>query len=99
MTICHEFGHALDCALGDGVYRSSTDATLRKNFYEARDYVTPYAATGTDEFFAECVRSFVEANDPSSHWPKATKERLQKCDPAMLDYIEAIFDDLAKGAA
>ncbi len=29
MTVAHEFGHALDCALGEGVYRSSTDPVLR----------------------------------------------------------------------
>lgn len=99
MTICHEFGHVLDCALGDGIYQSSNDATLRQKFGEARGFVTPYAATSIDEWFAESVRSFVEANDPNSYWPKATKARLKKLDPWMFDYIEAIFDDLAKGAA
>src|SRR5579884_2000132 len=32
MTVAHEFGHALDCALGRGVYRSSIDPRLRALF-------------------------------------------------------------------
>ena len=28
MTVAHEFGHALDCALGGGVYRSSIDPEM-----------------------------------------------------------------------
>src|SRR5579884_2148531 len=40
MTVAHEFGHALDCALGDGVYRSSIDPQLRTLFAEGvRAYV------------------------------------------------------------
>lgn len=52
MTVAHEFGHALDCALGGGVYRSSIDPVLRRLFAAATAFVTPYAATGTDEYFA-----------------------------------------------
>ena len=29
MTVAHEFGHALDCALGGGVYRSGVDPRVR----------------------------------------------------------------------
>lgn len=91
MTIAHEFGHALDMALGGGVYRSSTDAEIRALFAAARAYVTPYAATGTDEYFAENVRAWVECNDPASFWPRATRARLRRLDPAMYDAIARIF--------
>ena len=91
MTVAHEFGHALDCALGGGVYRSGIDPQIRRMFLNARDFVTPYAATGIDEYFAEGLRAYVEANDPASHWPRATKHRLQSIDPEMFAYVEELF--------
>ncbi len=91
MTVAHEFGHALDCALGGGVYRSGIDPTLRRNFQQAQNYVTPYAATGLDEYFAESLRAYVEINDPASFWPRATRARLRRIDPAMYGYLERLF--------
>lgn len=91
MTVAHEFGHALDCALGGGVYHSSTDPRVRDLFAAATAFVTPYAATGTDEYFAEALRAYVEANDPASFWPRATRARLRRVDPQMFDYIEDLF--------
>lgn len=91
MTVAHEFGHALDCALGGGVYRSSIDPQVRRLFADATAYVTPYAATGTDEYFAESVRAFVEANDPASFWPRATRARLRRIDPEMYEYVAGLF--------
>jgi hypothetical protein len=92
MTIAHEFAHGLDCALGGGVYRSSYDAEIRAAFSAARAFVTPYAATGLDEYFAECVRAFVEVNDAASPWPKATRDRLARLDPPMHAAVERLFD-------
>jgi hypothetical protein len=91
MTVAHEFGHALDCALGNGVYRSGIDPQIRRLFIDARSFVTPYAATGVDEYFAEALRAYVEANDPASHWPRATRARLKAIDPEMFDYVESLF--------
>jgi len=91
MTIAHEFGHALDCALGGGVYRSGVDPRVRAAFAAAREYVTPYAATGLDEYFAEALRARVEVNDPASPWPAATRERLRRIDPEMSAYVDALF--------
>ena len=39
MTVVHEFGHAFDCALGGGVYRSGYDQRVRAAFSTAREYV------------------------------------------------------------
>jgi len=94
MTICHEAAHALDAALGGGTYLSGQDARIRRAFAEARLFVTPYAASGLDEYFAECTRAFVAANDPLSLWPAVSPERLRKLDPAMYAIIEGIFADL-----
>jgi hypothetical protein len=92
MTVAHEFGHALDCALGGGVYRSGIDGRVRALFASARTFITPYAATGVDEYFAESLRAYVEANDRASPWPRATRARLRHTDPAMHDYVEQLFE-------
>jgi hypothetical protein len=91
MTVAHEFGHALDCALGGGVYHSGIDPELRRLFTDATQFITPYAATGIDEYFAEALRAYVEVNDPTSHWPRATKARLRKVDPTLFEYVERLF--------
>src|SRR5215469_7887578 len=92
MTVAHEFGHALDCALGGGVYRSGIDPQVRALFANATSFVTPYAATGVDEYFAESLRAYVEANDPTSPWPRATRARLRHGDPGMHEFIELLFE-------
>lgn len=92
MTIAHEFGHALDCALGEGIYRSATDAALERLFCDAKTYVTPYAGTSVDEYFAESMRAYVEVNDPASYWPRATRSKLHCIDPAMHAYIAQLFE-------
>lgn len=91
MTVAHEFGHALDCALGGGVYRSGIDPALRRLFTAAKQFVTPYSASGIDEYFAEGLRAYVEANDRSSHWPRATKARLRRVDVGLYEYVERLF--------
>jgi hypothetical protein len=45
MTIAHEFGHAIDCALGNGTYLSERDTAIRHAFATATRFVTPYAHT------------------------------------------------------
>ena len=92
MTVAHEFGHALDCALGGGVYRSGIDPQVRALFANASAFVTPYAATGVNEYFAESLRAYVEANDSGSPWPRATRARLRHIDPGMHDYVEMLFE-------
>ena len=91
MTIAHEFSHAIDCALGGGVYRSGYDPQIRAAFADARSFVTPYAATGLDEYFAESMRAYVEVNDKTSPWPAATRARLEAIDPAMHACLARIF--------
>ncbi len=99
MTVAHEFGHALDCALGSGVYRSGYDLEIRRAFANANEFVTPYAATGLDEYFAECLRAYVEVNDSASPWPKATRARLETLDPHMAALIDALFANEFCGSA
>ena len=91
MTVAHECAHALDCALGGGVYLSGIDPRVRDAFGATRRFVTPYAATGLDEYFAECVRAWVGANDPRSPWPRATRARLRAIDPAIAAFVDELF--------
>jgi hypothetical protein len=91
MTVAHEFSHALDCALGGGVYLSTVDPRIRHAFERAAAFVTPYAASGLDEYFAEAMRAWVEANDPQSLWPRATRSRLLAIDPPMGAVIGSLF--------
>ena len=92
MTVGHEVAHAIDCALGGGVYRSGFDPKIRSAFAGARAFVTPYAACGLDEYFAESVRAYASVfNDAVSPWPAATRNRLRVCDPAMHEIVAEIF--------
>jgi hypothetical protein len=91
MTVAHEFAHALDCALGGGIYLSSVDPRIRSAFERATAFVTPYAASGLDEYFAETMRAWVEINDPQSLWPRATRARLAAADPAMTAVLASLF--------
>lgn len=92
MTIAHEFGHALDCALGNGVYRSGIDPEIRSAYCNAGGFVTPYAATGIDEYMAEGFRAWVGCNDAASHWPRATQVRLCQVDRVLHGIIRRIFE-------
>lgn len=91
MTVAHEFGHALDCALGGGTYRSAVDPAIRRAYTRAKAFVTPYAASGIDEYFAEAIRAHIGANDPASPWPQATRERLRTIDPEIARIVARFF--------
>ena len=92
MTIGHEVAHAIDCALGGGVDRSGFDPHIRAAYAAARAFVTPYAATGLDEYFAESFRAYAGVlNDAVSPWPGPTRERLRTCDPTMHEIVAEIF--------
>ena len=91
MTVAHEFAHALDCALGGGIYLSAVDPRIRRAYDRATAFVTPYAASGVDEYFAEALRAWVESNDPYSLWPRATRSRLRALDPRMAGIVASLF--------
>jgi len=76
------------------MYRSSYDGKLRRIFSEAKPFVTPYAATGSDEFVAEAIRSMLSANDEASFWPKASPARLKSLCPEMYEWVEEAFAEM-----
>jgi hypothetical protein len=41
MTVAHEFAHALDCALGGGIYLSGVDPRVRRAFRNAQAFIAP----------------------------------------------------------
>lgn len=99
MTLAHEFAHAFDLALGGEQYLSTTDAQIMEAYEGASAFVTPYAASARDEFFAESVRAFVGANNTGSLWPEATRERLARTNPRMVQIIENLFAKASGGVA
>jgi hypothetical protein len=101
VTVIHELGHALDAALGGGKqYFSFKDSGILREFAEAKKkgrdgFVTPYAGTGLDEFFAESVRAYCEVNDPNftgPNWPKVSREILKEKNPHMHDVLKKVFE-------
>ena len=101
MTVMHELGHALDLALGGGTMYQSSDPNsfVATSFASATKYVTPYAASSQDEYFAESFRAYVGANEGNSLWPIASRTRLADCNPDMVAYFDTIFAEIsAKGA-
>ena len=94
MTIVHELGHAFDLALGGGTeYLTTSDTPLRLAYAQESRFVTPYAASAVDEYFAESFRAMCEANDERSPWPDATRERLSRS--LIAPIISALFERFA----
>jgi len=93
MAAAHEFAHALDAILAarPRSYYSFEDAKIRKAFASANGFVNEYAASGLDEYFAECVRAYVEVNDDRSQWLPLTRHDLAVCDPSMFAIVEEVF--------
>lgn len=91
MTVVHETGHLLDLALGSGVYYSACNDAFRRNFNAARSFVTPYAASGLDEYFAEAFRAACGANLAESPWPMVSPQRLSECDTALANLMALIL--------
>ena len=91
MTVAHELGHAIDCALGGGVYRSGYDREIQAAYVSARTPVTPYAGVSVDEYFAEAVRAYLEINDGLSPWPNVSRERLRRLDPPMFAIVQRLL--------
>jgi hypothetical protein len=94
MTWFHETQHLIDMVLGGGVYLSGVDPRIRRCFNSATAFVTPYAASACDEYYAESSRAYwgEHSNDAYSLWPRATRERLQTLDPKMFDIVSEIFE-------
>jgi hypothetical protein len=95
MTFFHEVQHAIDLCLGGGVYRSGVDPRFRKRFNAATAFVTPYAASGCDEFWAESARAWWGpiANDKRSLWPDVSRERLRSLDEEMYELVRSVFEE------
>jgi hypothetical protein len=95
-TVAHEFGHAIDCALGGGEYFSFRDVAQRERYASARRFVSPYAATGHDEYFAECCRAYVEGNPEGERFvmfPLVSKAILREKDPEMFSFLDMLFTE------
>jgi len=92
MTVAHEFGHALDCALGGGVYRSSIDPQVRALFAGAQTFVTPYGRNRRRRVLRRIAARVRRGQRLRLPWPRATRARLRHGDPGMHDYVEMLFE-------
>ncbi|MBC5805607.1 MAG: hypothetical protein ACR2KS_12025 [Candidatus Eremiobacter antarcticus] len=93
MTAAHEFGHALDAVLAKKrrSYHSFEDEAVRHRFATATGFVNAYAASGLDEYFAECLRAYVEVNDDRSSWLPLTRLDLLTRDEPMFSLVDDLF--------
>ncbi len=55
-------------------------------------FTRPSRSSGSFLYITAALRAFVEANDPASHWPRATRARLLATDPELFAYIERVFN-------
>ncbi len=96
MAAAHEFAHALDAVLATRPrsYFSFETQGVREAFASATGFVNEYAASGLDEYFAECVRAYVEVNDDRSSWLPLTRFDLAAKDARMFALIEHLFSGL-----
>lgn len=95
MTVYHELGHGFDAACGSGVYWSGS-AAWRSAFHRTTRFVTPYAATATDEAFAEAFRAYFDANDAASSWPDVSRKMLRSVSPAMFAIMAQLIGGIEK---
>jgi hypothetical protein len=98
MTAAHEFAHALDAVLASRPrsYFSFENADVRDCFSSATGFVNEYAASGLDEYFAECLRAYVEVNDDHSSWLPLTRHDLLTRDPRMFTLIDRLFRNVLR---
>ena len=101
MAAAHEFAHALDAVLAakPRSYFSFESPHVRAAFVSATGFVNEYAASGLDEYFAECTRAYVEVNDDRSSWPPLTRCDLHLRDPQMYAIIEGLFSCGFRGSS
>jgi hypothetical protein len=94
VIVAHEYAHALDFALGGGAYLSHIHPGIRRAYRAARAArrtIVRYAATALTEYFAEGMRAMVEVNDERSSWPRVSRARLKRVDPALYEILDALF--------
>jgi hypothetical protein len=65
-----------------------------KNGRAGSQFVTDYASTRPEEYFAECVRVYLNEKREGSD---AGREDLLKKDPTMYAFVEKLFSDLGNG--
>jgi transcriptional regulator with XRE-family HTH domain len=95
MVVAHEYAHAIDLALGGRRYLSHRSRAIRRAFVRAsrrQSFVTPYAGTSVEEYFAEGLRAMAEANEPRSALPPVSRDALAAKDPLLFAICTSLFD-------
>jgi alpha-glucosidase len=94
--LVHEFAH---CIHNQGLRSIDPkfDGKLRMCYTRAKDkglWKDTYAATNAGEYWAECVQSYFDCNNPPNkgvHNDINTREKLQKYDPEIFALIDDVF--------
>jgi hypothetical protein len=95
MVVAHEYGHAIDFALGDGANGWSARSRAVRRAYRAalkrKTFITPYAASALEEYVAEGMRAMVGVYQEGHPWPPVSPELLHEVDPALYGLLERIW--------
>lgn len=94
--LIHEFAH---CIHNFGLRSTDPkfDGKLRMAYTRAIDkglWKETYAATNAGEYWAECVQSYFDCNNPPNkgvHNDINTREKLKKYDPEVFELIDDVF--------
>lgn len=93
MVIIHETGHAYDALLGGGTYLSQRSEWMQEQFRNATSFVSFYAASAIDEWFAEGFRAYYNVNSARSPWAPVSREKLRACAPGLHAYFESALGE------
>lgn len=95
MVVAHEYGHAIDFALGDGTkpWSECTPAVRRayRSALRGRGCINPYATTALEEYVAEGMRAMVGVCEDDHPWPPVSPELLREVDPTLYRLLERIW--------
>ncbi len=94
--LVHEFAHCIH-NFGLRYVDPTFDGRLRKTYARALDkglWKDTYAATNAGEYWAECVQSYFDCNNPPNkgvHNDINTRAKLAKYDPEVFELIDEVF--------
>ena len=95
--LIHEFGHTMLGMGLDAAFRTDVDAAYKAAMAKGL-FKNTYAATNADEYWAEGVQDWFDANLTSTppngiHNEIGTRAQLQQYDPALAALLEKVYVD------
>jgi hypothetical protein len=95
--LIHEFGHTMLSMGLDAAFRADVDAAYKDALSKGL-YKNTYAATNADEYWAEGVQDWFDANQTSTpangiHNEIGTRDQLKRYDPALAALLGKVYPD------